>query len=921
MAVEFRLLGEIDVLVDGRSLDVGPIRQRSVLAALLIDANRTVATDELVDRVWGGHRHPDRPASALQTYVSLLRRILVPIENTTITRHSAGYRLLVDDRTVDLHEFRRLVQNARGAGAGDPVVLFEKALQLWRGDPFATVDTPWINGVRATLNNERRAARLDLTDIQLDRGQHAVLLAALFDRTAEQPLDERLASQFMLALYRSGRQAAALQHFQLLRRRLRDELGVDPSQAVRQLYQQILTTQPALAWPPIGTVAVRAPIPRQLPASPRLFTGREAQLSWLTKALDTPADAGVLILAIGGIGGIGKTWLALHWAYRHLDRFPDGQLYANLRGFDPSGRPTSPATAVRGFLDALGVEPAAIPPDVEAQIGLYRSLLVGRRMLIVLDNAADTAHISSLLPGSPTCTVLVTSRRRLTGLAGAHGARMLQLDALTDDDARQVLIGHLGAERLATQWGEAAELLDYCAGLPLAISIVAARANTHPDFPLSSLAAELRDHTSRLDALEDRDQQANVRAVLSWSFDALTADAATVFGLLGVAPGPDISRAAVEALSALPATEAGVVLRELENMHLLHQYAPGRYRMHDLVRLDAADRVRDEQPVEALRRLIDFYLFTAMAGDRLLDPHRPAIEVASAATAYQIQPLDSGRSALAWFTAEHANLQASQHLAAGQGWHVAVWQLAWALDTFHWRRGHLNSALAAWQAGLAASKQVDDPAAQILVHRRLGHAYALVGQHPAALAQLRAALTLAERSEDLTAQAHIHHSLAWAWEQQGDDRRALEHASHALPLYQRLGMPVWEARELNAVGWYHARLGEHGPARARCEAALALFREHANRTGEANTLDSLGYIEHRTGRYAHARDYYRQALAVLRDLGHAYQEADTLDQLGHTHAALSDNDQARTAWQQAEQLYRTQGRSADADRARDQLRP
>ncbi|MGH3623143.1 MAG: ATP-binding protein, partial [Sciscionella sp.] len=353
------------------------------------------------------------------------------------------------------------------------------------------------------------------------------------------------------------------------------------------------------------------PVPRQLPAPPRWFTGRARELATLTTALDEMAEQNntVVISALAGTGGIGKTWLALHWANQHLDRFPDGQLFVNLQGFAPSRTPMTPATAVRSFLDAFGVDPARIPVDLDAQVGLYRSLVAGRRMLIVLDNARDATQVTPLLPGSPTCTVLVTSRDRLQGLVTGHGARPLPVDVLSESEARELLAARLGAQRVAAEPEAVAELLACCGGFPLALSIVAGRAQAHSEFPLAVLAAELREAATRLGALDEDDPAASLPAVLSWSYRALTSEHARVVGLLGIVPGPDIGLPAVASLTALPTSRVRAVLRVLERVSLLHQDTPGRYRMHDLVRLYVAEHAGRDQPEDvqeaALRQLAD----------------------------------------------------------------------------------------------------------------------------------------------------------------------------------------------------------------------------------------------------------------------------------------------------------------------------
>jgi DNA-binding SARP family transcriptional activator/tetratricopeptide (TPR) repeat protein len=933
--MEFRLLGGVEAIRDGAPVEVGHARQQCVLAALLVDANTLVTADQLVNRVWG-EQAPLRARNTLHSYIARLRRALTPAETTSepsadevrIGRRSGGYRLTVDESAVDVHRFRHLV--ARAWASEDEqraLALLERALGLWRGEAFATLDTSWISGVRAALDAERLAAELDHTDLQLHCGRHTQLLAGLTTRATERPLDERLAQQLMLALYRSGRQADALQHYEQTRRRLAGELGTDPGPALRRLHQQILTADPALTLPAGATKppnSARSPMPRQLPAAPRLFTGRAGELAALTEAMTARADAGgtVVVSAIGGIGGIGKTWLALRWAHLNAHRFPDGQLFVNLRGFDPASHPLDPATALRGFLDALGVEPAAIPQGLDARAALYRSLIAGKRLLVLLDNALDTAQVTPLLPGSSTVTVVITSRNALPALTTGHGARPLTLDVLTDHEPRQLLITHLGADRVAAEPPAVADLLRHCAGLPLALGIIAARAMTNPAVPLATLAAEIRDSSTRLDALDTGELPASLRAVFSWSYQALSADAARVFGLLGLAPGPDIGLPAAVGLTALSTPRARTLMRELETAHLIYQPVPGRYRMHDLLRLYAKEQAHTDQPADvrdtALRRLIDFYLHTAFAGDRLLGPHRPPIHLEKPPGCHT-QPLPDNTAALTWFDTEHANLQAVHHLATTLGRHQAVWQLAWALTSFHQRRGHLRDHLAAWRAGLVAADHLADHATRQMAYRQLGHAGARAGKHDEALHHLQLALALSEETDDRIGQAHTHRIIGAAWEQSGEGRRALEHATRALRLYQTLDNPLWDAVALSQVGWYSARVGEHARARASCEAALALSRRHQHRDGEANILDTLGYIAHQTGQHVLALEYYEQVLTLRRDLGDVYEEADALDHLGHPHAALGRYEQARAAWQQALNLYQAQHRNEDAARVRKQF--
>jgi len=665
--------------------------------------------------------------------------------------------------------------------------------------------------------------------------------------------------------------------------------------------------------------------PRQLPTAPAWFTGRKRELAALTEALEAGALLGatMVISAISGVGGVGKTWLALHWAHKHADLFPDGQLFVDLCGFSPSLQPLSPAAAVRGFLDTLGVEPTGIPVELDAQAALYRSLVAGRRMLIVLDNARDSAQIVPLLPGASTCTVLVTSRRQLASLVARHGARLVDLNVLMDAESWQLFVRHVGVARAAAEPEAVAELLGWCAGLPLAISIVAARAARHDRFPLAVLAEELREASARLDAMDGHELTVNLRVVFSWSYHALDPEQARIFALLGLSPGPDIGLSAAANLAGLGNARTRVLLGEIEDASLIQQPVPGRYQAHDLVFLyaaECADADLDPQTRElARRRLVDYYVHTAHVGDRVLHPHRDLVEPEPPGPGCRPDSLTAEPAALAWFDAEHSSLMLAQQLALGQGRYQAAWQLAWTLDTFHWRRGHLRDDVTVWQAALSAASQLDEPVPRIKAHRRLGLAQARIGEHRPALDHLRKALSLAEEIGDANELAHIHWCLAWTWDSQREDHQALEHAEHALRLFHELAQPEWEAETLNEMGRYCARLGRLDEARAHCKNALALCRDHDYREGEASVLDALGYVAQQAEQYVPAIDYYSRALALYRDLGCSYEEPNVLDRLGHAHAAADGRVDAHHAWRQALDLYANQHRVADAERIRQQL--
>ncbi|MET9226119.1 tetratricopeptide repeat protein [Lentzea sp. NPDC003310] len=655
-------------------------------------------------------------------------------------------------------------------------------------------------------------------------------------------------------------------------------------------------------------------MPRQLPAPPRWFTGRESELARLSGAR---AGTTTMISAIGGTGGIGKTWLALSWAHRHACRFPDGQLFLDLRGFHPSEEPVAPDAALSGFLTALGVATHRVPLDLDGKSALYRSLLADRRMLVLLDNAAGSEQVIPLLPGGPGCTVLVTGRSGLVSLIDRHGANHLRLDVLADDEASALLAARLGEARATAEPDAVRELVALCGGYPLALSITARHAAVHPSVPLAEIAAELRD--LGLEGFDlDTDPASCLPSVLSWSLRRLTDEQRTTFALLGVSPGPDTTLAAVVPLTGLSLARARKALTALEDASLLSR-RHDRYVMHDLVRHYAA-ALAHELPADvresALARVLDFHLHTAHAADRLLDPVRQLVSPEAPVPGVQPHPLAGAAAAMAWLEAEHTTLLAAQRVAADLGRHQVVWHLARVLDTYHYRRGHREEALVVWQAALAASAHLPDPTVRIRSYRYLGSACTRRGLQEQATTNLEHALALAVRHESDTEQAHIHQALGTTWERRGDLRRALHHAEQALSRYRSLGNPAWEADALNAVGWFAACLDDFETAREHCLAALDMHREHGYAAGEASTWDSLGFISHRTGDHQASVHQYEQAEALFSVHGNTYEVANTLENLGHPHAAMGQHDQARAVWQEALRLYREQDRANDADRLR-----
>jgi tetratricopeptide (TPR) repeat protein len=646
-------------------------------------------------------------------------------------------------------------------------------------------------------------------------------------------------------------------------------------------------------------------VPRQLPAATRHFAGRATELQALTELLEDAAAAGgtVVVSAIGGTAGVGKTALAVYWAHRVADRFPDGQLYVNLRGFDPAGTVMEPAEAVRRFLDALGVPAERIPVDLDAQAALYRSQLAGRQMLVVLDNTRDTAQVRPLLPGTPGCLVLVTSRNQLSGLVAAAGAHLITLDLLTPDEALDLLTRRLGADRTAAEPEAVAELITACARLPLALAIVAARAATDPHLPLHTLATELRDTSARLDTLTTDDPHINVRAVFSWSYHALTPATARLFRLLGLHPGPEISAPAAASLAALPISRAQPLLADVAGANLLVEPAPGRYTFHDLLRAYATDLARriesEEQRHDATHRMLAHYLHTAHAADRLLKPARDPITIPPPhPRSVPEHPADYGQ-AMAWFTTEHPVLLTAVAHAAASGFDTHTWQLAWALIDFLDMRGHWHDWATTGRTAVAAARRLADPVVQALTHRHLALAYIRLGQYDDAHTHLRNALNLYRQAGDRAGQAQTHDNLGLVWERQGRHSEALNHARQALDLFRAASHRRGQADALNNIGWLQTQLGDHRQALAACQQALTLHQELGHRDGQAETWDSLGYAHHHLGHHTQAITCYQNALTLYQDLGDRYYEAATLTHLGDTHHTAGNSEAARDAWQQA----------------------
>jgi DNA-binding SARP family transcriptional activator/tetratricopeptide (TPR) repeat protein len=937
-AAEFGLLGPLFVRRGGTPVEIPRGKQRILLAALLLNANRVISVDELCDTLWES-APPASAQATLQNYVKRLRACFGDAGHRRIITVPPGYSIRVEDGELDVQRFESHLaagRSAAHAGAwNEAAARLTEALSLWRGEP--------LDGVSSTALALREVPRLSelrlqtaeaRVDADLHLGRPEDVIAELRRLVHEHPLREKLHAQLMLALYRDGRQADSLAAYQAVRDTLIHELGTEPGIELRNLHARILThdagltgpspaavtgqTRPPGEGPAPGEVAAAeeagtertgrppAVVPRQLPAATRHFTGRTAELGTLTRLLENAADEPetVLISAIGGMPGIGKTALALRWAHQVAEQFPDGQLYVNLRGFDPSGEPLDPAAVIRGFLGALHIPAEAIPADLNEQAALYRSVLAGRRILIMLDNARDTSQLRPLLPGTPGCLVLVTSRRQLASLVTTEGAHTLTLDLLTRAEAHELLTRRVGVRRVATESRAADELIELCGRLPLALAIAAARTAARPRASLATLTAELREEQSRLDALDAGEAPASVRAVFSWSYQSLAGPAARMFRLLGVHPGPDTSGPAAASLAAIPPTAARQALEELASANLLAEEPAGRYYLHDLVRAYATElgrRPGDPQSGHSAAegRILDHYLHTCHAAAQRLDSARNPGTLAPPQPGVQPESLASHDQALAWVEAEHQVLLTVVAHAARHGYDSHARQLALALETFLLRRGYWHDLAETQRMALEVATRAGDPAGQALAHHGLGRAMALVGSLPQAQAHLSRALNLYEQLGDHPSAARAHIDMSTACAEHGRFGEALEHAIQARDLFAADGDRTGYASALNNIGWDQIHLGQNEQAVLCCEEALAAFRELGDRYGEAAVLDSLGYAHHHLGNYARGIARCREALVVFHELGDRYNQANVLIHIGDNLSGAGEEMAARDAWRRA----------------------
>jgi len=915
--LDFCLLGPLRVRSGGRDVPIGPGRQRALLAALLLSAGRMVPAAELIEVLWGA-APPPAVRSSLQNHVMRLRRALTGAGRALVLTQPGGYLIDIEPAMLDVRRFETSLARAKAAAQAaswaQAAELLRTGLELWRGQPLAGVDSEALERREVPRLTELRLQALEaqiLANLYLGRPAETISLARQLAVTY--PLRERLHALLMIALYLDGQQAGALTAYQNVRDGLVVELGIEPGAELRRIHQQILQAVPpaevlaGAGGAPVVPSRARpaSAVPRQLPPLAGNFTGRDAELATLTALageLGGQRDTSPVIV-IAGTAGVGKTALAVHWARRAADRFPDGQLHLDLRGYGPGGPGgrLSPAVALAGLLRTLGLPDRDIPADDEQRAATYRSMLAGRRMLILLDNASAADQARPLLPAAGGCLTLVTSRDMLAGLMARDGARRLELGPLPMPDAivllRTLTAGRAGAAAPA----RIAELAERCARLPLALRVAAELVATRPAASLAGLTAELADQGRRLDLLDaGGDPRTALRAVFSWSYQHLDAETARDFRLLGLHPGADFDAPAAAALTARPVHLAVGSLTRLVRASLVQaDWRTRRYGMHDLLRAYAAEQViaADGRAGRqaALSRLLDHYAGAASAAMDALYPaerhQRPRVRV-GAVTAGTV-------AARSWLAAERRNLTGTIGFAATGGWPVRAVQLAGTISRYLDAGGYYLEAIEVHGHAVAAARQAGDLAAEATALTNLGMAELRQGRSARAASHLSRAVELHRQAGDVAGEARAIGDLGCLYQQRGEYDLARSCVWRALALFRQSGDRTGEARALVNLGDICRRRGRHEQAVRYLGGSATLAGAIGDEASRAYALAYLGDVLRRQGRYQAAARCLRRALRLCRRTGSRPAEGYTLTCLGDVYSRTGDIGRARLLWQRA----------------------
>jgi len=888
--IEFRVLGPVELVLADRVVPGVRPQQRAVLAALVVDVGRVVPVGALVDRVWG-ETPPQQAHRILQTHLSRIRRLLGQGndggETVQLARHAGGYRLLADPDRVDLYRFRRLLQQdrARPMADGERIALLREALDLWRGEPLGGVPGDWAARTRQAWRQLYLDATVAWADVQLRMGGAAAVIGPLAELVADSPLAEPLAGALIRALYTVGRPADALDLYATVRHRLADQLGADPSAELQRLQQAILRGEPAP--PAIQTAPVPSPrVPAQLPTAVRGFTGRANHLAELDELLSTNDGkcTAMRIAAVSGGAGVGKTALALHWAHRVADRFPDGQVYLDLQGYDPSGLPLASAEALGRLLTAVGLDRRQLPPGEQERSALWRTTLASRSTLVVLDNAVGAQQVRPLLPASPGSLTIVTSRNRLSGLVAVDGAHPVVLGLMSEADATALLVDILGATRAVAESDAVRALARLCGYLPLALRLAAAWLLTRP----YTIAEYVRELTTAgpLTTLQVRaDARASVVAAFDLSYDILPPAGQRLFRRLGLVPGADWTCPVAAALVDTTEPEAAALVNVLVDSHLVEEYAPRRYRMHDLLRRYAQDRaLADESPHdrrEATGRVLAWYVEITTEADAVLYPSRP-------------RPGSSMSPAQAEtrLAAEQHNIHAAlQQAYVGEAW-TYVWRLALAISRFYQAHNDWTTWQSTHDLAVTAARRAGDAVAEAQVLNRLAECFLDREQHTEAAALFERALALHRANDGSAGEADALRALA-------DIHRESGHLDDAERAYNLALSSALRSRDMRIESEIRRGLGavyrETGQldASVRCyESALEIADQLGDRHRAAVIRRSLGITHRDAGRLTDAQRCFEHALSDLQTVGDRMWQAYTLVSLSDVLTRRHDHEQA-----------------------------
>jgi DNA-binding SARP family transcriptional activator/tetratricopeptide (TPR) repeat protein len=910
--MQFGVLGPLRVTGgSGEPVTVSAPRLRVLLAVLLWRANQPVPVDELAEMVWDG-APPAGAAGATRALVMRLRRVLGHPAGPRLITRAPGYVIELSGDELDASRFEALSNDAglavRAGRWAEAAQTAATALGLWRGTALTDVSSRVLRDAWLPHLEQLRVQALEWRfEADLRQGRHAELIPELRQVTGHHPLRERFHAQLMLALAGAGRQSEALAAYHEARGLLVRELGIEPGQELRELHERILAGGTALDAPRAVLGEPRPVIPRQLPAGAGSFTGRQTELAGLVEQAGQTIGAArtVVISAIDGMAGVGKTALAVHVAHRLAGRFPDGQMFIDLHGYTEGQQPRTPADALDWLLRSLSVPAQRIPQDVEERAALYRQRLAGTRTLVVLDNAASEAQVRPLLPGSAGCLVLVTSRRHLKGLDDAH---VLSLDVLPPADAMTLLRVVAGPASLAAQDGALAEIARLCGHLPLALRIAAALLRHRPAWTPEHLAMLLRDQRQRIGALSDGER--DLGAVFDMSYRSLTNPLQHLFRSLGLVPGPDVDACAAAALVDTDPAYATRMLEQLTDHNLLVQHAPGRYRLHDLIRLHAcglaeSDPQRDRD--RALDRLLDYYQRTASRADALI-ARRPRPAPAGHTPAHALAPdLPDPQAARAWLRTERSNLIAALSHAADHGHHQRLVALAAGLDTLLNSDGPWTQAIAVHAAAATAARSLADHSSQADALMRLGNVRGFTGDFPDAIRDLEHALHLYRDLGNQPGQTDALTRLGDVRILTGDFPGADRDLREALALSHALGEQSAQAHALIRLGKVRRLTGDFPGAVRDLEQALGLYRDLGYRLGQATALSRLGDVRILTGDFPSAARDQEQALQLYRDMGNQMGEGSALALLGQVRLSVGDHPGAARHLEAAVDLFRRIG--------------